>query len=844
MSAVTKSLRLFDIADWQINALSAPARDGALKVELPSLQRGYVWSVKQVEELWDSLIRGIPLGAFLLGEYDGALARRAGAAGADYFLLDGQQRATAIGLGFAPLWGGDGFASLAESRRNPTAPALNLALWVDLALPGDAGDNLAYKFRLLSRSHPWGYQRENGRRLEARDRYQAMDAFEKALTRFLEKTDPGAPIPLYPSLPIGRVWPWDATLPIPFPLLANAVRASEGESEKALALFREKIEGDPFWPNCGDMPTRRSPCWKAKLLSALKRGEGESLSEAERAELQLHGDRLRHLTARIWRLKDFAIPCLFVPKNDNAPGGIEGLEGQPSLLELSFNRVNSLGTTLEGEELVYSEFKAIFPRCETLVETIGRDAHVRPSRLISLALRLVKAETSDKESAARLPGPLSARQFRKDIQSGRAHGEFRASLSRFIGDGDRSPAKELFRRASDILVGHKSDDKNEVTGLGRILTAALAQDFPDLYFLLLSALRNGRDGADANGGISETEFAAPEDRRRILGVLTALAWFALDPSEFAGRLWSQKIRWWNAPKGALFAPELMKPKKNGQAVAYPLPSAHALRSAMGNVVSEEILGGAKRVAPAHLIYPSSWQWAWKGAGADEESYLNFEGRPPKGLIFEFPAAALAENETHELDFQREAFQREAWKKFWKTATKERGLILFAQRAFTRASFPRYEPESPDQLEDSDRPYDWDHILPLSLCAANHCRGIWKYWGQSVGNLRAWPRALNRADRDSPPAVKLRGNFKRDVLEDSFIAEGAELDAWMALGEDGGAIRKSLSDWRDAGTVGPAALKAITERLLALYQNWRDALDVQNSLGVEAFRERTSSAPRG
>src|SRR5712691_8579276 len=35
-------------------------------VQLPPIQRGAVWKVAQVERLWDSLLRGFPIGSFVL----------------------------------------------------------------------------------------------------------------------------------------------------------------------------------------------------------------------------------------------------------------------------------------------------------------------------------------------------------------------------------------------------------------------------------------------------------------------------------------------------------------------------------------------------------------------------------------------------------------------------------------------------------------------------------------------------------------------------------------------------------------------------------------------------------
>ena len=38
-----------DISKWML--------DGAGKVALPAIQRGFVWRVDQIENLWDSIVR-------------------------------------------------------------------------------------------------------------------------------------------------------------------------------------------------------------------------------------------------------------------------------------------------------------------------------------------------------------------------------------------------------------------------------------------------------------------------------------------------------------------------------------------------------------------------------------------------------------------------------------------------------------------------------------------------------------------------------------------------------------------------------------------------------------------
>lgn len=84
---------------------------------LPAIQRDYVWDEDQVVSLFDSIMKGFPIGSFLFWEkpskiayefrrdYDpddieNTMASLSSAKNADYLVLDGQQRLTSLYIGF------------------------------------------------------------------------------------------------------------------------------------------------------------------------------------------------------------------------------------------------------------------------------------------------------------------------------------------------------------------------------------------------------------------------------------------------------------------------------------------------------------------------------------------------------------------------------------------------------------------------------------------------------------------------------------------------------------------------------------------------------------------------
>ncbi len=143
------SYSLAEISQWTLSN----------QVTLPTVQRGFVWKTAQIENLWDSLLRGYPIGAFVLSE-GGSLD--SGCCSLD--LLDGQQRATAICLGF----GNEAFR-ISHDRAK---------VFIDLEGP-KIDDNRKYIFRVITKSHPWGYEaNDNTKTLDSESIRKAMELYE------------------------------------------------------------------------------------------------------------------------------------------------------------------------------------------------------------------------------------------------------------------------------------------------------------------------------------------------------------------------------------------------------------------------------------------------------------------------------------------------------------------------------------------------------------------------------------------------------------------------------------------------------------------------------------------
>jgi hypothetical protein len=142
-------LTLKQIASWQLPG--ADHSELAIIAGVPSLQRGAVWDAQQIEFLWDSIMRGFPIGGLVVADKlpsqetkDSLINKQTVKSAFTHHILDGQQRCNAIAWGFADPW--------LDDVSNDTV------LWLDL-IPDEQLKNTTrkYLFRVTNKAHPWGF---------------------------------------------------------------------------------------------------------------------------------------------------------------------------------------------------------------------------------------------------------------------------------------------------------------------------------------------------------------------------------------------------------------------------------------------------------------------------------------------------------------------------------------------------------------------------------------------------------------------------------------------------------------------------------------------------------------
>lgn len=214
------------LADHFIFPGSPPTSLKLPRIFLPIFQRDAVWDQSQICELWDSLLRGIPVPSLILAEYDSGIKVQETQAGTpvhpapgDYFLIDGQQRARAVLTALERIFVDGSFA-------NHAPRPLAQRLWLDLDWPHTADKNdkaetldthgLRFGFFLCTQSAPWGHNPERTGRPNSNKIRQAREIlFKSCLEPDFQAGGSKAGCFDF-ELSLENTWPVEARCPVPF----------------------------------------------------------------------------------------------------------------------------------------------------------------------------------------------------------------------------------------------------------------------------------------------------------------------------------------------------------------------------------------------------------------------------------------------------------------------------------------------------------------------------------------------------------------------------------------------------------------------------------------------------
>jgi Protein of unknown function DUF262 len=703
----TQFCKLEQIANWQLDVVNA-------QVGLPALQRGYVWKPKQVETLWDSLLRGFPIGSFLVSENESQESKKD--------LLDGQQRATAIAMGYYNPWNNNKHPHFFSNKFKNVEKTVPI-LWLDIGVKDDQGKGEKNDFlflpRLITQSHPWGYNRSS-EKLNLDNRRNAKKEFDNTLEKLKIENE------RYPQFTLKYVYPWIAEFPVPVVFLIEAINESKENWKEKLIEKCDKHLSHIRLKNSDEA---------INYITQLK----EILSDINNTE---------KIKIGIERLNQAAIPIITL-KRKQLEEEANNASADDSTL---FVRINTLGTPLNGEELIYSIFKAVFPKSKEIVEDAGA-GFIAPSRIIALISRIILTDIEFKEfpnREHRIPQQPTLKQFKEKIKDN--DDPFFKGL-KYFSEEDESRVKSLFTKVKYILIGDKDYQ------LPIPLAVDISKGNADVLFILLYWLHKANMNVD---DILKHE----ELHKKILAAITALHWFALDTKKLLNNfsknnlLINGKIEFWSSES---FINTVNSETLNNGWITY-LPKPDFVRSILERKIN------------------SNWEVVFDGNEEKKNQFLEF-------------------------------FYKLNW---------QRLMLLYVQRNYLNSKFKELQWDT--LLEDTSRPYDWDHIYPDSWWPyyLPNLSPLTREWRESIGNFRALALEDNRSEgnRCFP---KERLEKTRDI---SFITDN-NWNFW-----------RQIENEINEGQVEILA-KAIVYRVVDIYEEWYNTLFVGELFDYEdKFAEKT------
>lgn len=495
-------LTLRDVAGWQL----APQQENTLRVELPKLQRGFVWEPPKVADLWDSILRGFPIGSMMVSTIDPESPEDS-APGHRYWLLDGQQRATSIGIGFYNPWNPQG--NDPSMWRLKSIPIL----WLDLdPTPRDWDVKMFFPY-LVTQSHPWGYNQDGGV-ISWGKRREACEALALGAD--------------YSSADLSRCYPWEAKLPLPLSILLEAAN-------------REGIETHTdFWDELIKQTDNLTDSWKSRF--------GERMTGEPPAGL----DKLLLGLRRV--------PAYRVHLNLLSGDAAENDSYTAEDNSLLFVRLNTGGVLLGGEELIFSLFKSAFPLAKDAVEDCAV-GFMAPSKLFGLLVRLAAAV----KAPDKLARPVSLSEFKKEIRT--ADLPLKRALEDLIHKehgAAQCEAARLMEWAFSILCGPKGSAPSFC--LPQAVATRTINESPDVFLALLYWRRNGGDvkigsqeHQDLLGRFTALSWFLPGNARAKQEALRE--WVAAAGDDITGRLWSGECLRFLFTRNELAVPVLPPPQQ-------------------------------------------------------------------------------------------------------------------------------------------------------------------------------------------------------------------------------------------------------------------------------------------
>ena len=398
------------------------------EIEIPPLQRGLVWKPKQVELLWDSILRGFPIGSFMLSE--GKEQTKS------YSLLDGQQRYNAIAIAY----------------NNKGQNKDESILWIDIK--HEKNNNRKFWIKASTSAHPWGYDDEH-KRLSAGKCRTALNDFGLSESDFY--TD---------GIDLKQAWPVCSDTPIPLFLFLEADTTSEDSFVQDIIARIEKYEK-----------------YFTRLATISYEIKRDKIKQDEIKQ------NIKALYGAFKRLKSYAISVNILSQDVlTSEDDGKGSDSEITALETLFYRLNTGGTQITSDELSYSAIKSYWHDIEDLKikEENRRVIDIRntialesmpPEKLAMLVFRLALINTDET-----FQGNIKIAKIRELSPENKKGNEKNSKYQEAVVEIYKK-LRDIMRKI-DLWLG-VNDNNDNIDYTPKILRTSIARGSSDIFLLLM-----------------------------------------------------------------------------------------------------------------------------------------------------------------------------------------------------------------------------------------------------------------------------------------------------------------------------------------------------------------------
>jgi hypothetical protein len=345
-----------------------------------------------------------------------------------------------------------------------------------------------------------------------------------------------------------------------------------------------------------------------------------------------------------------------------------------------------------------------------VVVCIGQNtSYIAPTQIIAIASRIAASELKKEKKSIPYQRKLTVEDFQERIRDK----NYKKKLSELIGNEKNDGLLvAVFSKAIKIL----SLEQNENLHFPKILIKDFVNNSSELFFFLIYWL------------LKNNITISKDDEIKIVGRLLYFSWFSMPKQKNK----TIKTLWVNE---SLTNKDFWKQPLTELADGYliPLVPPGLLRNYFKNdTVRDKVLNFKDET-------PESFQQS-TGAGKEIKNYY-LKTWPEMANNFK--------KDSDECYSKFEAFITALFGSGNKNGC--RSMILFAQRDYIRRIFTDYNQF--DDLEDTNVPWDWDHIYPTNWTKSEKGNNLRKYksiikLNNCIGNIRALSLSENREQQDN------------------------------------------------------------------------------------------------